>query len=59
MSDKTERWLSFENVAKIHHDTPENLENLVHESSPEKAFRERVCSLTENDMKQVNLVCSG
>lgn len=41
MSDKTEQWLSFESVAKIRHDTPENLENLVHESSPEKAFRER------------------
>lgn len=41
MPDKTEQWLSFESVAKIRHDTPENLENLVHESSPEKAFRER------------------
>lgn len=41
MSDKTEQWLSFESAAKIRHDTPENLENLVHGSSPEKAFRER------------------
>lgn len=41
MSDKTEQWLSFESVAKIRHDTPENLKNLVHESSPEKAFRGR------------------
>ncbi|KAM3101102.1 hypothetical protein ACKFKF_09820 [Phormidesmis sp. 146-12] len=41
MSDKTEQWLSFESVAKIRHDTAENLEALVHESSPEKAFRER------------------
>lgn len=41
MPEKTEQWLSFESVAKIRHDTSENLENLVHESSPEKAFRER------------------
>ena len=41
MSEKTEQWLSFESVAKVCHDTPENLENLVHKSSPEKAFRER------------------
>jgi len=41
MSDKTEQWLSFESIAKIRHDTAENLEALVHKSSPEKAFRER------------------
>ena len=41
MPEKTEQWLSFESVAKRRHNTPENLENLVHESSPEKAFRER------------------
>lgn len=41
MPTPTEEWLSFERVAKSRHDTPENLENLIHESSPEKAFRER------------------
>jgi len=41
MSTPTEQWLSFGRVAKSCHDTPENLESLVHESSPEKAFRER------------------
>lgn len=40
MPEKTEQWLSFESVAKIRHDTAENLEALVHETSPEKAFRE-------------------
>lgn len=41
MPEKTKQWLSFESVAKIRHDTAENLESLVHETSPEKAFRER------------------
>lgn len=41
MSDKTEQWLSFESAAKIRHDTAKNLEALVHEASPEKAFRGR------------------